>query len=80
MSGRNIHEHEMLISEVEAWPGAQYKFERGTKHPKLVLSVGDRSGIITVSGTTKCRRAHLNNISLIRRKLREMGLERKGSC
>lgn len=62
--------------ELEHWPGVTYKFEGGSKHPRIVLSYKMRSRWHTLPSTASDHRAIRNSISHIRNLLRELGAHR----
>lgn len=54
--------------------GALGDHTRGGKHHRLTITVAGLPGsrVLTYSGSTSCHRAALNNVSLIRRLVREL--------
>ena len=67
-------EMESLIEkELAKHPGVESRFERGTKHPRVVLKVGTVERFFPFTGTRTDRRGMLNNITALRRLCRELG-------
>jgi len=75
MSSRDIVR--AINREIEAWPGVTHYYERGSKHPRIVLSYGGRSTFRTFAGSPSDGfRAGRNCISELRRTLRDLGAAR----
>lgn len=69
--------HEAISKEVEEWPGAAVSFEKGSKHPRAVLSFGDSSRFVVFPDTPgDTDRGILNCLTDVRRELRGLGAER----
>lgn len=66
----------MLESELDHWPGVTYAVERN-KHNRIHLSHNGQRRFVVVAVTASDYRAHRNNITYVRRVLREMGVEHR---
>lgn len=60
------------IKTLAAQAGASVEISRGKKHPRAIISKGDKRRIYSYPGTSGDRRAHQNTISAIKRLLREI--------
>lgn len=66
----------LIVREVERWPGASVRFERGSKHVRARLSYKDRERFVVMAATGSDRRGVLNAVRDVRRELRTLGAER----
>jgi len=69
----NRKETEQAIeAELSRYTNIQYSIEQGGKHPRVVVSCGDKRRKVPISGTPSDHRALLNKIADIRRAVREV--------
>lgn len=68
----------MLERELEQWPKVKYEVEKEgrSRHPKLWLEYEGRRRFVVFSSTYVAHRGLKNNISNLRRVLRELGAEK----
>lgn len=65
---------DQMTREISHWGDVNHTQERGAKHPRLVLSFGDRSRFICLPGTPGDNARGLKiKISELRRTLRDLG-------
>lgn len=67
---------EVLVKELEQWPGVAFHYERRTGHPRLHLRVGEQERFLVISSTPSCPRANLNKRRDLRQLLAQMGATR----
>lgn len=66
-----------LEKELDRWSGITgHHFERGNKHPRLVIETKKGSRFVTMSLTASDHRATQNKIGDLRKVLRELGAEK----
>ena len=63
--------------EIEHWPGVEFRFERASKHRRIVLSFNGKERFVMFPSTPSDNaRGHLNHIAGLRVELRALGARR----
>lgn len=72
-------QQKMLETELSKWTGFSWAIEHGGKHSKVVLHRGEQRRSCPFSLTPVAHRALLNNVTQLRRALREIGATKIGA-
>ena len=63
--------------EIEHWPGVEFRFERASKHRRIVLEFAGKERFVMFPSTPSDNaRGHLNHIAGLRVELRALGARR----
>jgi hypothetical protein len=69
-------QQKMLETELSKWTGFSWNIQHGGRHTKIVLHRGEQRRACPFSLTPVPYRALLNNVTQLRRALREIGAEK----
>lgn len=74
---KNSNSLELILKELERWPGVTHRAEHVGRHPRIWVRYGDNEKFVTFSTTQVGRYGLMQKVTQLRRLLREIGATRE---